>query len=363
MTAHLPLKENSARKPAAADGGRDLQARVANMPRAAKAAIVVRMLLAEGADLPLDDLPEDMQALLTRKMGEMGLVDRDTLRAVVAEFAHELGSIGLSFPRGLAGALDMMGTRISPTAATRLRRQAGMADGQDPWTRIRSEPVEGLLPLAETESVEIAAVMLSKLDTAKAATLVGQLPGPLARRIAYAVSLTREISPEAVARIGSALASRLDERPVFAFASDPEQRMGDILNSVASERRDDVLSGLEDSDPDFATAVRKALFTFADIPSRVNATDAPRIVREIAQDDLATALAFAEANGQQEVGAFLLAGLPRRMGEAIQEAVQEKGTVSRKAGEAACTAIAGTIRTLQQSGDIAPPPEPEDAPP
>lgn len=367
MAAHLTLNDDSAHKPVAADVAAhdmsDLQARVARMPRAAKAAIVVRMLLAEGADLPLDDLPEDMQALLTRKMGEMGLVDRDTLRAVVAEFAHELGSIGLSFPRGLAGALDMMGNRISQNTAAGLRRQAGMADGIDPWERIRSEPVEGLLPLAETESVEIAAVMLSKLDTAKAATLVGQLPGPLARRIAYAVSLTREITPGAVTRIGAALAARLDDRPVFAFTRDPEQRMGDILNSVAADRRDEVLTGLEDSDPDFANAVRKALFTFADIPARVNTADAPRIVREIAQDDLATALAFAAANGQDEVGTFLLAGLPRRMSEAIQEAVQDKGAVSRKAGEAACTAIAGTIRMLQQSGDIAPPPDPEETPP
>lgn len=358
MTAQLPLKEDDPRPDAGPDAA--LAARVAQMPRAAKAAIVVRMLLSEGADLPLEDLPEDLQSLLTRKMGEMGLIDRDTLRAVVAEFAHELGSVGLSFPRGLAGALDIMGNRISETTAAQLRRQAGMADNRDPWSRIRSETVEVLLPIAQSESVEVAAVMLSKLDTQKAATLISQLPGPLARRIAYAVSLTRDVTPDAVARIGAALAARIDDRPVFAFSRGPEQRMGDILNSVASERRDEVLSGLEDSDPEFASGVRKALFTFADIPARVNALDVPRIVREIAQDDLATALAHAAASGQDDVGVFLLSGLPRRMGEAIEEAVAEKGTVSRKSGEAACTTIAGVIRTLQQSGEITPPPEPED---
>jgi flagellar motor switch protein FliG len=356
MTAQLTVKG----EPPPLDGGDEIAARVARMPRAAKAAIVVRMLLSEGADLPLEELPDDLQSLLTRKMGEMGLIDRDTLRAVVAEFAHELGCVGLSFPRGLAGALDMMGNRISETTAAQLRRQAGMADGRDPWAAIRAESVETLLPIAQSESVEVAAVMLSKLDTQKAATLISKLPGPLARRVAYAVSLTREVTPEAVARIGAALAARLDNRPVFAFARGPEQRMGDILNAVSSERRDEVLSALEDSDPVFATGVRKALFTFADIPARVDPRDLPRVVREIAQDDLATALAHGRATGQDEVGSFILSGLPRRMAEAIEEAVQDKGAVSRKAGEAACTAISGTIRQLQQDGEITPPPEPED---
>lgn len=356
MTAQLTLKGT----PPPLEKEAEVLARVARMPRAAKAAIVVRMLLSEGADLPLEELPDDLQSLLTRKMGEMGLIDRDTLRAVVAEFAHELSSVGLSFPRGLAGALDMMGNRISESTAARLRRQAGMADGRDPWTAIRAEPVETLLPIAQSESVEVTAVMLSKLDTQKAATLISQLPGPLARRIAYAVSLTREVTPEAVARIGAALAARLDNRPVLAFSRDPEQRMGDILNAVSSERRDEVLAALEDSDPEFATGVRKALFTFADIPARVDPRDLPRIVREIAQDDLATALAYAQATGQDDVGTFILSGLPRRMAEAVEEAVEEKGTVSRKAGEAACTAISGTIRRLQQDGEIAPPSEPDD---
>ena len=48
-----------------------------------KAAIVVRLLLNEGADIPLEELPEPLQAQLTQQMGRMRLVDRQTLGAVV----------------------------------------------------------------------------------------------------------------------------------------------------------------------------------------------------------------------------------------------------------------------------------------
>ncbi|WP_428983607.1 hypothetical protein [Psychrosphaera aquimarina] len=46
--------------------------------------------------------------------------------------------------------------------------------------------VEKLLPILENESIEVAAVLLSKIDVARAAELLGKLPGPQARRITYA---------------------------------------------------------------------------------------------------------------------------------------------------------------------------------
>ena len=65
----------------------------------AKAAIVVRLLLNNGADIPLEELPEVSQATLTQKMGNMRVVDRDTLAFVIIGFTD----IGLNFPYGIVG--------------------------------------------------------------------------------------------------------------------------------------------------------------------------------------------------------------------------------------------------------------------
>ena len=58
-----------------------------------KAAIVVRLLLAEGADLNIASLPEDMQTALTETIGEMRLIDRDTLSAVIGEFVETMEQV------------------------------------------------------------------------------------------------------------------------------------------------------------------------------------------------------------------------------------------------------------------------------
>jgi flagellar motor switch protein FliG len=54
--------------------------------RKAEAAIVVRLLLNNGADIPLEQLPENLHATLTQKMGKMRVVDSDTLAFVIAKF-------------------------------------------------------------------------------------------------------------------------------------------------------------------------------------------------------------------------------------------------------------------------------------
>ena len=55
-----------------------------------KAAIIVRLLLAEGTPLKISGLPEDMQTALAAQMGRMRRVDRTTLQDVVLEFLAEM---------------------------------------------------------------------------------------------------------------------------------------------------------------------------------------------------------------------------------------------------------------------------------
>lgn len=217
----------------------------AQMTGPQKAAIIVRLLLAEGAELPLARLPEKLQAELTHEIGRMRSVDRATLEAVVQEFAEGVESIGLSFPGGLDGALSLLDGHLSPATSSRLRRMAGFSGTSDPWERIAGLEPDRLLPVLEEESTEIGAVLLSKLAVSKAADLLGRLPGDKARRIAYAVSLTGNVDPGTVRRIGLSLASQLDTQPAKAFDTDPVERVGAILNYSAASTRDEVLKGLE----------------------------------------------------------------------------------------------------------------------
>lgn len=318
-----------------------------------KAAVVVRYMIAEGAKIPLAQLPDHMQQALAEQMGAMRLIDRQTLESVVAEFLGELDSVGLAFSGGLEGALNVMDGHISHSAASRLRRKAGMNSKTDPWERLVTMPVPVLLPVIEDEAVEVAAVVLSKLPVARAADILGRLPGEKARRIAFAVSLTDNIDPETVRRIGFAILTQIDSRPPRAFHTGPVERVGAILNVSAAVTREDVLQGLEVEDAGFADQVRRAIFTYVHIPDRIETRDVPKIIRMVDQLQLVNAMAFGADNPKQEAATeFLLANMSQRMAQALREEVEARGKVKDKDGEEAMNLIIGAIRELEASGEL-----------
>lgn len=326
---------------------------VATAPRAPlnrrrKAAIIVRLLLNEGLKLPLDRLPGPLQADLTSEIGSMRYIDADTVKSVVGEFLDELGRVGLTFPGGLDGALALLDGHISPEAASSLR-PAG--EPVDPWPRLAALPVETLAPLIVAESTEVAAVILSKLDTALAARVLGQIPGEKARRIAYAVSLTGRVDPETVLRIGETLSAQLERKPVTAFDLPPEDRVGAILNLSPSATRDQVLAGLEEEDSGFAAGVRKSIFTFADIPARLPERQVPSLTRAVPPEVLVTALAGA-VGVADATSEFILSNMSQRMADQLREEMDERGTVKLAEAEAAMAEIVQAIRSLEASGEI-----------
>jgi len=326
----------------------------ARLSRAQKAAIVVRLLLSQGVKLPLNALPEPMQTALTEQIGRMRLVDRATLETVVEEFITELEAVGLAFPGGIDGAIALLDGQISPGAATRLRRLAGNGGRSDPWDRLAGLATDKLLPVLERESLEVGAVLLSKVAVDRAAELLEKLPGERARRLAHAMSRTGRVDPETVRRIGLSLAQQIEAQAPQAFDEGPVERVGAILNSSPAATRDSLLAGLQETDPGFAEEVRKAIFTFAHIPKRVAARDVPRLLREVPQPSLLKAIIGARKLGGPESDAadFLLSNVTQRMAEGLRTEMAEHPPVAPRDAETAMAEVVTAIRQLETTGAI-----------
>ncbi|WP_245845073.1 flagellar motor switch protein FliG [Pseudothioclava arenosa] len=321
------------------------------LTRKQKAAIVVRMLAAEGVKLPLAELSDDQQADLTQAIANLRLVDRDTLDEVLREFLTTLEAAGIAFPGGIDRALSLLDGQLSPGATTRLRRLASGSSRADPWERIAGLAPEVLAPVLELESTEVGAVVLSKLSVAKAADLLGRLPGDKARRVAYAVSLTGNVSPDTVHRIGMALSQQLEAQPVKAFDTGPVERVGAILNYSAAATRDSVLQGLEEEDEAFAEQVRRAIFTFTNIPARIDPRDIPKILRKLDQARVVVALAGARGADEKTV-AFILDNISQRMAASLRDEIEALGKVKDKDAEEAAGELVAAIREMEAEGEI-----------
>lgn len=312
-----------------------------------KAAIIVRLLLSEGVDLPIAALPADLQSALTSELGSMRYIDAPTLRSVVGEFLEAMEQVGLTFPGGIEGALSMLDGHINEDLASRLRQ--GNSEAPDVWEQLSAQPHDTLVDVLSGESPLVAAVLLSKLPTADAAKILGLLQGDVARRIACAVSQTSAVDPETVNSIGETILDQLSTKPAPAFAETPDARIGAILNMSGAATRDQLLSGIEAEDQEFASRVRKAIFTIDQVATHLRPADAPALSRAIAPEVLATAFAGAPDHPATE---FILSNISRRIAEQLRETVQERGEVSPEELEAAQTDIVLALRQLEADGDI-----------
>ena len=69
---------------------------------------------------------------------------------------------------------------------------------------------------------------MSKLDVQKAAEILSQLPGDQARSISYAISMTYNVTPANMDRIGQSLIAPMDNQPERVFEKSPAERIGMI---------------------------------------------------------------------------------------------------------------------------------------
>lgn len=327
-----------------------------------KAAVVVRYMLAEGAELDLSTLPPSAQAALAQEMAIMDLVDKETRDAVITEFCDQLESVAFAFPGSIDGALSLLDGHLSDATTSRLRRMAVLNGVSDPWERVASMTGPVLAELARIEAVEVAAVMLANLPVARAAEVFRLIDPELARQIAYAMSLTSTIEAPALRRIGLALVQAADSLPQPALEGGPVEKVGALLNFAQASTRDAVLEGLTDDDAEFAENVRKAIFTWANIPARIDTRDVPRVVREVEGTTMLKAMAGASGKDAPTVD-FILSALSSRLAESMREEMAAMGKVSAQNREDAMSEVVATIRRMEADGDlflIAPEPEPQE---
>lgn len=316
-----------------------------------KAAIVVRLLLEEGATPAFSAMPDTLQADLARQFVKMGSVSRSTIAEVVEEFGAAIDTVGITFPRDLDDALGSLEGVISTAAASRLRREAGKREQQSPWESIDTVDADRLAEVVARESPEIAAVILSKLSVPKAAEILGMLPGNMARRITYSISLTGSIHYDTVHRIGLSLATELYTDPAHAFADGPVGRVGEILNAAKVSTRDEVLEGLEAEDEEFAEKVRRSLFAFSDIATRVDGKDIARIQPKVEQADLTVIKSAATGKVEASID-FFLANISQRLAGMIADAAEDRGPAPDSELEAAMGRVVGVIRTMEREGEL-----------
>ncbi|MEM6407287.1 MAG: FliG C-terminal domain-containing protein [Pseudomonadota bacterium] len=326
-----------------------------------KAAVIVQMILSQGGSIPLTSLSPTGQARLMKDFVELGRIDKATMENVVNDLERDISMLGLSFPRSVADALETLQAHLNPDVVDDLRSKLGLSAPPSPWPKITAMPVDELIDLIPSEDTKIAAIVLSKLDPEQASEILDKMPPEQATDLAFAMQSTKTVSPDMLNKVGQMLIRAIPKEKPTAFRDAPALRVANMLNAASPDRRDELLEQLAEKDAIFAADVRSNIFTFGDIATRIKDVDVLKITRDLSQEELVMALAYAKET-DKEACEFILGNISSRMADAMREEMEDSGEISKKQGEEAMGKVTFAIRALADLGEISimPPPSDDD---
>lgn len=217
-----------------------------------------------------------------------------------------------------------------------------------PFDFARKADPNQILNFIQNENVQTIALVLSYLQFEQAAAILSSLPQEKQAEVARRIAVMDSTSPEVITQIERVLEQKLSATVTQDYTNAGGiESIVQILNGVDRGTERTILDSLEIQDPELAEEIKKRMFVFEDIVN-VDNRSIQRIVRDIDNADLQLALKVAS----EEVRDVIFRNMSKRMAETFREEMEYMGPVRLRDVEEAQTRIVGTIRRLEESGEI-----------
>ncbi|WP_188205803.1 flagellar motor switch protein FliG [Alkalibacillus aidingensis] len=217
-----------------------------------------------------------------------------------------------------------------------------------PFDFARKADANQIYNFIQNEHPQTIALVLSYLESEQASQILSGLPEEYQSDIARRIAVMDSTSPEIVNEVEHLLEKKLSATVTEDYTETGGiESIVNILNNVDRSTERTILDDLEIQDPELAEEIKKRMFVFEDIVTLDNRA-IQRIIRETENEDLLLAIKVAS----DEVKEVLYNNMSQRMAETMREEIEFMGPVRLKDVEEAQTRIVGTIRRLEDIGEI-----------
>ncbi|MFD2628383.1 flagellar motor switch protein FliG [Oceanobacillus kapialis] len=217
-----------------------------------------------------------------------------------------------------------------------------------PFDFARKADPQQVLNFIQNEHPQTIALVLSYLDPEQSGQILSALPQEMQADIARRIATMDSTSPEIITQVEQVLEKNISSSVTEDYTQTGGiQAVVEVLNGVDRSTERTILDALEIQDPELADEIKKRMFVFEDIVILDNRA-IQRVIREVENDDLRLSLKVAS----DEVKDIVFKNMSQRMAEAFKEEMEYMGPVRLRDVEEAQTRIVGTIRRLEDIGEI-----------
>lgn len=314
-----------------------------------KAAILLIALGPETSSIVLKQLPDNLIQRVTYEIANIEYVEPHERDSVFKDFIDLAVGREYLLDGGIDYAKNLLNKALGNQRAKEIIDLLNQIQQREkPFAIARKADPQLLTSLLLNEHPQTVALIMCYMQPDKAALVLSQFPFELQTEIAERIGTINRTSPSVIKRIEQIM----EEKFSNLIESDMETVGGvktlvGILNSVDRGTERNIISNLETTQPDLAEIIKSNLFIFEDVVN-LDKGSIQRILRDVSTEDLALALKGAS----ETVANVIYSNMSKRASDMLIEDIQFMGPVRLSTVEEAQQKIVGTIRRLDEAGEI-----------
>jgi flagellar motor switch protein FliG len=301
-----------------------------NLSGPLKVAVLLHALGESKARALLESLSSAERDLIREHIGDIGAVAPDVVEKVAEEFTSEARR-----------------KKNQATMAERSGRQSG--DGaSSQLAALQSLDPDQILGLIAHEHPQTMALVVAHLKSDTAGAVLIRLPEEIQVEVAMRMANLDKVLSDMVVEIDEVFAEILSNQP-----TSPTHRLGgvdqlaEILNTSGDTSGDQLLSNIEEINPELAAMIKERMFVFDDL-ILVDDRGFQKVLRQVETKELAVALKAASEDIRQKV----FRNMSQRAAEMLEEEIEAMGAIRMAEVEDAQGKITRIIQDMETKGEL-----------
>ena len=313
-----------------------------------KAAAVVVALGTEKASKIYKYLSTDEVETLTLEVAKLGHLQAEETEQILDDFYKNCLTQKVVTDGGVEYARAVLEKAYGEDMADELLRKMSRFLKNRTFDFLSKVDTKNLFNILQNERAQTIAIVLSHLESDKAADLLAELPDQKRIQVVRSIAKMDGASPEAIKVVEAQIRNRFDN-----ILTSDNVRIGgidyvaDVMNHMDRSNEKFIFDEIGKRDAELAEDIRKRMFVFEDILGMDNRS-IQRFIRDCDTRDLVYALKGAN----EEIRACFFSNMSQRMAESVQSDLEITNNVRLRDVEEAQSRIVGIIRRLYEAGEI-----------
>ncbi len=314
-----------------------------------KVAILLSTLDADTAAEVIKEFNEEQIAAITAAMSDIESVDKELVEKVLSDLSDELKSNervvkydSNSFRKLLEKAIGVQKSEEIITSV-----QEGTIFPV-PFSALRDASDEDVMRILVGEHPQTIALVLSYVDSQRAAKVLLQFPTELQSEIIMRIATMEPPPTKLLLQVNEVILSKIksEDRRRKTPAKKKYKFASEIIGSMEGSADKTVIDQISYKNPELADEIKKLLFTFEDI-IHIQDEALRKILTEV--DNNVIALALKTANAEVEKKFF--SNMSKRVGDSVREVRDLLGPRLLSEVEAAQQQIVEAAKRLEAKGE------------